>query len=154
VDRLRSRADVLERDVPEPGGRRLRQDERHTEADAVPLAPCDEPCRAQVDRGGTRRAGPRGRFDPRPPAPEGEVRGAALDLAAEERIQDDVADVDAPDRTVVVHLHAQPRGTLELDRPAHRRLLSPDGGVPRSISSMAWFAPGRSGDGSRSNTAM
>src|SRR5262245_56037916 len=106
-----------------------------------------------MDRGGTRRTEQRRRFDHRGVAAEIEVRRAALDLAPQEGIQDDVADVDPSDGTIAVHQDAQPGRTPELDR-THRRFLSPEVGVPRSISSMPWFTRGPSGDGSRSSTAM
>jgi hypothetical protein len=137
VHRLRARADVLERDVPEPRGRQLRQDERSAEADVPPLAARDEPVVA-MDRRQARRTEKRNRLDLRSVPTEMEVRRAALDLVAEEQVQDDVAVIDPPDRAVAVHLHAEPGWAPQLDRGARQ---------PRALG--ARHAPGCRVVGSR-----
>src|SRR5262249_3936624 len=108
-------------DVPEPRGRRPREDELHMEPDALPLTAGDEPARVRLDRRRAGRPEEWRRRDRIAVAAEVEVRRAALDLAAEKEVQGDAAVAEPPVRAVSVHLYAQPGLAAQLHRRALRR---------------------------------
>ena len=113
IDRLARGADVLDGHVPEPGGCRARQHERHLEADPLPLAMRAEPALVEPHHGGAARSEQRSPLDPRCVAAQVEVRRPSFHLRAGKEVEEDVPVIDAPDRAVRVQLHAEARRALE-----------------------------------------
>lgn len=115
VERRRTVADVLESHVPEPRRGRFRQPQRHAEAQAGPFADGLEAAVVETEAGGAAWAEQRDPLDGLTEAAQEEVRRSALDLRAEVCVQDHVALIDAPDRTVRVQLYREPRRAREAD---------------------------------------
>ena len=127
VDRQRPAADVLERDMPEPRGRVLREPQRHLEADVAPGSARREAVLADPEAGAAGGTEQRDRVAASVAPAQIEVGRPPLDFVARKQIHDDVAMIDAPERTVAVDLHAQAGCAGEADGRRHvascRRLV-------------------------------
>ncbi len=116
VDVLRRIAAVVQLHVPEPRRRVVRQHQPHAVLQPLPGTGARQRVAAR-DTGKTRRAArpeQRGALQRRVMPAQVQVRRPALELVADEQIDDEVTAVDTADRAVRVDLRAQARSTAQV----------------------------------------
>ncbi len=108
-------AGIFQGHMPEPGRRRLRQDQRDGEANVLPGAGQRQTLAVKTHLRWTARAEQGDGLGHRAKPAEIQVRRTALYLVAQEQIDNNVLVIETADGAVVIHLHPQPGGAFEAD---------------------------------------